>query len=126
MARTRLYRNGTLESEDFPVEDISEHLKDDQAVIWLDLCRPSQEDFDAIRDEFGLHVLAVEDAMDFGQRSKIDRYRTHLFMSAHTVRLDIPTGQLTTSEVGAFITPQALITVRRTDEVDIEAVVARW
>ncbi len=126
MARTRLYRDGVLESEDFPVRDISEHLKDDQAVIWLDLCSPTQDDFDAIKEEFGLHVLAVEDAMDFGQRAKIDRYRTHLFMSAYGVRLDPDAGRLTTTEIGAFITPRALITVRRNDGIDIEAVVNRW
>ena len=127
MARTRLYRKGVLEKEDFPVADISDYLEDEQSVIWLDLCSPTQEDFDAIREEFGLHVLAVEDAMDFGQRAKIDRYRTHLFMSAYGVHLDPEIGQLTTTELGAFITPQALITVRRRDAgLDIEQVVARW
>jgi magnesium transporter len=126
MARTRLYRDGVLEKEDFPVAEISDHLKDEQAVIWLDLCSPTQEDFDAIREEFGLHVLAVEDAMDFGQRAKIDRYRTHLFMSAYGVTLDPEAGQLTTAELGAFITHRALITVRRSDHLDIEQVVARW
>src|SRR5690349_15387550 len=126
MARTRLYRAGVLEKEDFPVADISEYLKDEQAVIWLDLCSPTQDDFDAIREEFGLHVLAVEDAMDFGQRAKIDRYRTHLFMSAYGVELDPEAGRLTTTELGAFITSRALITVRRSDHFDIDQVVARW
>jgi magnesium transporter len=127
MARTRLYRDGVLEKEDFPVTDISEYLKDEHVVIWLDLCSPTQEDFDAIQEEFGLHVLAVEDAMDFGQRAKIDRYRTHLFMSAYGVVLDAEAGQLTMTEVGAFITPRALITVRRREAgLDIEQVIARW
>ncbi|NJC69738.1 magnesium transporter CorA family protein [Planosporangium thailandense] len=126
MARTRLYRNGVLEAEDFPVEDVSDHLADDQAVVWLDLCRPTQADFDVLSEEFGLHHLAVEDAMNFGQRPKLDRYRTHLFISAYAVGLDRAHGRLTTCEIGVFVTPQALITVRRDDTVDIEAVVARW
>jgi magnesium transporter len=126
MARTRLYRNGVLEAEDFPVADISDHLEDDQAVIWLDMCGPTEADFDAIREEFGLHVLAVEDALNFGQRPKIDRYRTHLFMSAYGVALDADTGEIQMAEVGTFITPNALITVRRDDRVDINEVVRRW
>ncbi len=126
MARTRLYRNGVLESEDFPVADISDHLGDDQAVVWLDLCEPTQADFDAIREEFGLHVLAVEDAMDFGQRPKLDRYRTHLFISAYGVRLNTDDGRLDTCELGIFVTKQALITVRRDDRIDIDEVVSRW
>jgi magnesium transporter len=126
MARTRLYRNGVLDAENFPVEDISEHLKDDQAVVWLDLCSPTEDDFDTIRDEFGLHVLAVEDAMDFGQRPKLDRYRTHLFISAYGVLFDPQAGRVDACELGIFVTKQALITVRRDDRVDIEQVMTRW
>jgi len=61
-ARTRLYRNGTLELEGFPVPDISEHLHDKDAVVWLDLRDPDREDLTVLIDEFGLHPLAVEDA----------------------------------------------------------------
>jgi Mg2+ and Co2+ transporter CorA len=62
-ARTRLYRHGTLVSQDFPVADISDHLTDPASVVWLDLCRPTPADFEMIEEEFGLHELAVEDAL---------------------------------------------------------------
>ena len=39
-ARTRLYRNGRLELEGFPVADISEYPAYDLATIWLDLRGP--------------------------------------------------------------------------------------
>ena len=42
------------------------------------------------------------------------------------VRLDAATGELGTSEVAAFITPQALITVRKDEGIDVDAVVERW
>jgi hypothetical protein len=38
MARTRLYRNGVLEKENFPIADISECVNDPGAVVWLDIC----------------------------------------------------------------------------------------
>ncbi|GAA1792608.1 magnesium transporter CorA family protein [Planosporangium flavigriseum] len=126
MARTRLYRNGVLEAEDFPVETIAERLSDDEAVVWLDLCKPTQADFDLISEELGLHHLAVEDAMKFGQRPKLDRYRDHLFISAYAVQLDGRLGRLTTSEIGVFATPRVVVTVRRDDRFDLEEVVARW
>jgi magnesium transporter len=126
MARTRLYRDGTLELENFPVADISEHIRDERAVVWLDMCYPTQADFDAISEELGLHHLAVEDALDFNQRPKLDRYRSHLFISAYWVELDATAGRLELSEIGVFVTPRALVTVRRDDRLDIEAVVARW
>jgi len=126
MARTRLYHEGTLVAEDFPVADISDHLGDERAVVWLDMCEPTQADFDAISEELGLHHLAVEDALDFNQRSKVDRYRSHLFISAYGVALDAEAGRLDLSEIGVFVTRQALVTVRRDQQLDIDAVVARW
>ncbi|WP_035794094.1 magnesium transporter CorA family protein [Kitasatospora mediocidica] len=126
MARTRLYRNGNLELEDFPVEDISEYVSDPSALVWLDLCAPGPEDLAMISEEFGLHALAVEDARNEHQRPKLDRYRTHSFLSAYLIRTDQESGVLTPSEVSAFITDTALITVRKDPGFDIEQVVARW
>jgi magnesium transporter len=125
-ARTRLYRGGELELEGFPVADISEYLKDDSAVVWLDLRDPDREDLAVLSAEFGLHPVAVEDAVHDHERSKLDRYRSHLFLAAYAVQLDTATGELATSELAAFITPRALITVRKDDGLDIGAVVSYW
>ena len=79
-----------------------------------------------LSEEFGLHPLAVEDAVHESQRPKLDRYRSHLFLTAYSAKLDASTGELATSELAAFITDQALITVRKDDGLDIGAVVDRW
>jgi magnesium transporter len=125
-ARTRLYREGTCLLQDFPVTDISEHLADPASVVWLDLCRPTAADFEMVNTEFGLHELAVEDALLESQRPKLDRYATHLFLSAYAVTLDAEGARLDASEIAVFITDQALITVRKDDRFDIAPVVARW
>jgi len=125
-ARTRLYRDGQLELEGFPVTDISDYLTDRTVTIWLDLRRPSHDDLGVLSEEFGLHPLAVEDAGLEHQRPKLDRYRSHLFLTAYAAKLDTATGELASSELSAFITPQALITVRNDDGLDIGAVVERW
>lgn len=62
MVRTRLYLGGTLALEDFPVSDVSRHLADPDAVVWLDLHRPAPGEIGMIGEEFGLHELAMEDA----------------------------------------------------------------
>ena len=125
-ARTRLYRNGQLELEGFPVSDISDHVNDQGVTIWLDLHDPDQDDLGVLTEEFGLHPLAVEDAGNERQRPKLDRYRSHLFLTAYAVKLDTSTGQLAASEVDAFITDRALITVRKDDGLDIDGLVDRW
>ena len=125
-ARTRLYRDGQLELEGFPVTDISDYLTDRTVTIWLDLRRPSHDDLGVLSEEFGLHPLAVEDAGLEHQRPKLDRYGSHLFLTAYAAKLDTATGELASSELSAFNTPQALITVRNDDGLDIGAVVERW
>jgi magnesium transporter len=125
-ARTRLYRDGRLVAEGFPVSRISDHLADASVTVWLDLRDPDREDLDVLREEFGLHPMAVEDAVHDWERPKLDRYRSHLFVTAYGARLDSGTGELATSEIAAFVTPQALITVRKDDGLDIGRVVERW
>ncbi|MGB3441595.1 MAG: magnesium transporter CorA family protein [Actinophytocola sp.] len=126
MARTRLYRNGVLEAEDFPPEEISAHLRDDALTVWLDLGAPTEADLALIASELGLHELAVEDAVHSRQRPKLDRYDTHNYLTAYSVALDPATGQLTTAELGMFVTDRAVVTVRPGGGFDIDAVMRRW
>jgi magnesium transporter len=125
-ARTRLYRDGVLEREDFPVEDVSEYVGQPGTTVWVDLCAPDAEDLGVIADELGLHRLAVADALATRQRPKLDRYATHEFLNMYAVRLVHDSGELELSELSAFVTPSALVTVRKDNAFDIEPVVARW
>jgi magnesium transporter len=124
--RTRVYRDGRLVEQGFPVDRISDHLEDQNTTIWLDLRDPDHDDLLVLQQEFGLHPVAIEDALLDRERPKIDRYDTHLFMTVYGARLDTATGELATSELSAFVLPQALITVRKDDGLDIGMVVARW
>ncbi len=126
MARTRVYRNGVLEAENFPVADVSDYLADPATVVWFDLCEPTAADLESIREELGLHELAVEDALAEYERPKLDRYKTHLFVAAYSVALDTASGELASHEVAAFITHDALVTVRKDRGFDIDDVVRRW
>jgi magnesium transporter len=124
---TRVYRSGNLIAEGFPVLDISDYLdKDDGSVIWLDLLDPDEQDLGVLSEEFGLHPLAIEDAEHEHERTKLDRYDGYLFLTAYAVQLATTTGQLVTSELSAFITKRALITIRKDNAFDIGAVVSYW
>ncbi|MGH3157509.1 MAG: CorA family divalent cation transporter [Streptosporangiaceae bacterium] len=124
--RTRLYRSGELLEEGFPAEQLSERLAADQdAVAWLDLYESTEADLQIVTEEFGLHPLAVEDAISPHQRPKVDRYRTHMFASMYAVFVSESGDTLAAGEVSVFITSRALITVRK-DDFDIDALIARW
>jgi magnesium transporter len=124
--RTRFYVDGKLADEGFPPETISELLEATSgSFVWLDLFEPQEADLAVVVQEFGLHPLAVEDAIHDHQRPKLDRYATHFFLSMYATAFDSVSGQVCTSELSAFVTDRALITVRKPG-FDIEALVERW
>jgi magnesium transporter len=125
VARTRLYRDGALADQDFPAEKFAEHLRDDDATVWLDLVSPTEADLTQFAGELGLHELAIEDALQPHQRPKIDVYDTHCFLTAYSVTLNPRGHRLVKAEVDVFITDRAVITVHDKG-FDIDAVVRRW
>ncbi|MCU1415159.1 MAG: magnesium transporter [Microbacteriaceae bacterium] len=125
MVTTRLYANGTLTKTDFPVADISDYLVEKGCTIWADFVSPTADDLASIEEELQLHPLAVEDAITDHQRPKIDIYDTHLFLAAYSTDFDKRTGELSKTEVKAFITPHGLVTIHD-PEFDISKVTARW
>jgi magnesium transporter len=125
VAHTRAYRGGVLVEEGFDVALVSDHLQVEGTVVWLDLLMPSVEDLGVLVEEFGLHPLAVEDAMHEHQRAKLDKYDDHLYLSSYVASLT-ESSELEVHEIGAFITPQALITIRKTEGLAVEPLLERW
>ncbi len=125
MVPTRLYTGGKLVKSDFPVSEISDHVQKKDCAVWADFVSPTAKDLADIEEELSLHPLAVEDAIHEHQRPKIDRYDTHLFLSAYSVSFDDDSGSFSKAEIKAFITSHGLITVHGPD-FDMSKVVARW
>lgn len=124
MSRTRLYRNGELVDHGFPVADVARHLQDPSAVVWFDLCAPSEEEIGLLRDDLGLHELAIEDAFSERQRPKVDRYPTHLFLSVYAVRYE--EHEIRTTEIDIFVVKNALVTVRENESYELTGLQRRW
>jgi magnesium transporter len=124
--RNRLYRAGVLEAEDFPSGQISDFLAQPDTVVWLDLESPDEPELNLLAEEFGLNKLAVEDATTEHQRPKVDRYRTHIFVSLYGVHLDDDSGTLYSSEMAVFASHRWLITVRKSGGFDMRHVERVW
>jgi len=56
------------------------------AVAWIGLYRPDQHELASVASEFGLHELAVEDAILAHQRPKLERYDDTLFVVLRAAR----------------------------------------
>ena len=93
--------------------------------MWLDLRDPTRSDLATVAEELGLHALAVEDALQRHQRTKLDRYDGHLFLTVYSVHLDRASGELHTAELAVFATDRALITVHD-GGFDVDTLVHRW
>jgi magnesium transporter len=122
---TRVYRDGALEEEGFPVARVSDNLERPDRVVWVDLLEPSIEELHELAPELGLHELAVEDALSDHQRPKLDRYATHLFLSIYAVRVDVEAAELIKTEIDAFVNERWLITVRKSDDYPLKPIVER-
>ena len=123
---SRVYLKGELEAEGFPLAEVSDHLARPETVVWVDLCNPTSDELEQLKDELGLHELAVEDALEPHQRPKLDHYSTHLFLSCHIVILEPDQVTIAKTEIDAFIGERWFITVRKGNEIDIDIIVKRW
>ncbi len=86
--------------------------------VWIGLHEPDEQQLNGIAETFGLHELAVEDAVHAHQRPKLDRYEDSLFMVLKTVRYVANEKLTATSEIVesgelmAFVGRDFVITVR--------------
>lgn len=84
------------------------------AFDWFDLERPTGAELAPLARHYGLHPLAVEDAINGRQLPKIERYETHLFVVARSAGLD--GDRITHGEVAFFIGENFIISVRHEDD----------
>jgi magnesium transporter len=123
---SRVWRNGVLERENFPIEEISDYLRQEDCLVWADICTPGHHELEQIASELNLDPLAVEDAVSRQERPKADRYRTHLYVNTYAIAIDTGTGALRTAEIGTFVLTRALVTVRQEAWYSAGNYVRRW
>ncbi|MFF5673213.1 magnesium and cobalt transport protein CorA [Streptomyces hygroscopicus] len=95
------------------------------AMAWIGLYRPTEAELLSLAEEFDLHKLAIEDAMEAHQRPKLERYGETLFVVLRAARyLDAPE-EVDFGELHVFVGPDFVITVRHGAAPDLSAVRAR-
>lgn len=123
----RLWRAGKPQ-DDFVFESISDHLAEDDALLWCDICEPDHETLKNLAQELGLNTWAVEDAIAEAERTKAVVYRTHTFFTVYAVcgTVTEDTEPLLTYRISGFVLPRGLITVRLSPEFDVATVSQRF
>ncbi len=96
---------------DIPLKDISDYLARPECFVWVALKDPDAGEMDAMKEEFGLHALAIEDVMNGRQRPKIEEYGGTLFAVLHTIEIG-EDGELAMGQVNVFAGPNFVLSVR--------------
>ncbi|MER6051863.1 magnesium and cobalt transport protein CorA [Streptomyces sp. NPDC001793] len=122
-----VYRDGRrVHGHPSPAEAIA-GVRDEGGFVWIGLHEPNEAEFAGIAQEFGLHPLAVEDAVHAHQRPKLERYDDTLFTVFKTVHY-VEHAELTstsevveTGEVMCFTGPNFIVTVRHGGQGSLRA-----
>ncbi|MGV7122780.1 magnesium and cobalt transport protein CorA [Sphingopyxis sp. 550A] len=105
----RHYHQGKLVRDLGPDDVIPEDCADAD-FFWLGLFEPTPDELGGIAKRFGLHPLAVEDALKAKQLPKVEVYGDQLFVIAATATLDGDTIQ--SGETAIFLGRHFAVTVR--------------
>jgi magnesium transporter len=110
--RTSGVRTGDLELGDVPAA-----LARPDTFVWIGLVDPDEWLLRAVQQQFGLHDLAVEDALNGHQRPKLERYEDCLFVVLRTVQLAGEPSHVAYGETHLFVGRNYVLTVRHGSQV---------
>ncbi|MEU3371987.1 magnesium/cobalt transporter CorA [Streptomyces sp. NPDC006660] len=118
-----IYRQGrrTEGPEDFS-DALAQARATGDSFLWVGLHEPTEEEFDRVSTEFGLHALAVEDALKAHQRPKLDVYDGSLFMVLKPVVYEPESDTVSTGELMLFVGDGFVVTVRHGEGAPLKAV----
>ncbi len=117
-----IYVNGIRVASPATLEETTELCNSLNGMAWIGLYSPTQQEFEAVAQEFGFHVLAVEDAVIAHQRPKLEQYGTTLFVVLRTAHYVDPQEIIEFGEIHLFIGPTFVVSVRHSEYQDLKKV----
>ncbi|MEV6651908.1 magnesium/cobalt transporter CorA [Streptomyces sp. NPDC051219] len=114
-----VYIDGVRRPGDGPADEALRQVrKSGNGFVWIGLHQPGEAELEGMAELFGLHPLAVEDAVHAHQRPKVERYDDVLFAVFKTVcyveheELTATSEVVDTGELMVFTGPDFVITIR--------------
>src|SRR5438309_1498170 len=113
---------------DISVSEIGDVLSQPDQFVWIGVQEPDEELLQSLQQAFGLHDLAVEDALRAHQRPKLEEYGDSLFVVLRTAQLagdGDGSGRVAFGETHIFVGPRYVLSVRHGPSVSYTEVRAR-
>ncbi|WP_309066091.1 magnesium/cobalt transporter CorA [Microbacterium sp.] len=114
-----IYVDGVRTANPANLDETFELMRERGGMGWIGLYRPSPDEIHSVAAEFGLHELAVEDALSGHQRPKIERYGEHLFVVLRPARYLDALEEVEFGEVHVFVGPDFVVTIRHAESPDL-------
>lgn len=92
------------------------------SMAWIGLFRPTEAQFRPVAEAFGLHEVAVEDAIVAHQRPKLERYGDTLFVVLRAATYLDREEEVEFGEIHVFVGPRFVLTVRHSRTPDLATV----
>lgn len=110
----RRYTEGKAHPGDLAVAGVPAHHEDlpRGCFDWIGLCDPTADEMERVARQFGLHPLAVEDALHPRQLPKVDIYGQQLFVVARTAMMGAAEDSIAYGQTAAFLGARFIVTVR--------------
>ncbi|MFJ6630909.1 magnesium and cobalt transport protein CorA [Streptomyces sp. NPDC091376] len=118
-----IYRDGQRVETPSSLAEIYDRLPGEPGTMaWIGLFRPSPAQLWEAAEQFGLHELAVEDAIVAHQRPKLERYGKTLFVVLRSARYMDEVEEVDFGEIHIFVGPEFVLTVRHSQAPDLAVV----
>ncbi|HKH09643.1 MAG TPA: magnesium/cobalt transporter CorA [Rubrobacter sp.] len=110
-----IYVDGKRIAEPHSLDETYQACRDQKGIAWIGLYRPTAEEFESVAQEFELHILSVEDALDAHQRPKLERYGDTLFVVLRPARYVDESETVEFGETHVFVGKEFVVTVRHSE-----------
>ncbi len=126
------FGDGTLSTDTDP-KTLTRAVRDPKATFWVDMNKPSDEEYALLDDVFGFHPLAIEDSILYSQRPKIESYnhigdacrQGYFYMVIHGPDLTSFRDKLRTKELDMFVSERYLLTIHDEELTSVKDMRAR-
>ncbi len=124
MAKIEISFDGEGKFDTVGFDELQSLLDREHAFVWLDVDANQPEELEGLREQFDLHRVDVEHALDREQRPKISLYDDMIYLEFYGLRQE--DGEVLTDEIGIFVGDKFIITVRRDNRPSLDQIRQRW
>lgn len=107
----RRYTSGMCSQEELAIDGDPRESLPEGCFDWVGLAEPTSEEMELIRIQFGLHPLAIEDALNPSQLPKAEVYKKQLFIVARTAAIE-EGEKIEYGQTAMFLGRDFIVTVR--------------